>query len=298
MAMKGRNQKSKARTVAGALLPSAFCFLLLAVGCGDLSRVRYGQETVKMAVLPAHSLEGMTERYLPLLRHLSSETGYDVQYVSSSSYSGFGATVEGSDVHLVLCDPAILLTLVKAARAEVLAVGLGSGRAELAPGLIVIRSGSGLTDVSQLRGRRAGLASQRSAEGFVSQSVTLAESGLDVRRDLKLVACGNMDEVIRRVREGKVDAGFVGQAAWDEAAVGGLEILARTEPVPNWCVAALPGTAPEIKMKMRTTLLAMSRGNEEHRRILDHLRLEGFSRPSARAAEAMARAADKAGIPY
>lgn len=290
---KFKNQKAKTVNV----LLSAFCFLILGAGCGDLSRVRYGQETVKMAVLPAHSLERMTERYLPLLRHLSSETGYDVQYVSSNSYGGFGATVQGSDVHLVMCDPLAMLTLQKAARAEVLAVGLGANGSTSSPGLIVVRAG-GAGEIGGLTGKKVGLASQLSAEGFLSQACALMGMGIDARRDLRLVPCGNMDEVVKRLLAGKIDAGFIGPAAWDDEASQGLQVLARTEPVPNWAVAALPGTAPEIKSKVQAALLAMGAQKEENRRILGRLRLEGFARPAAQEMEGLAGAADKAGIPY
>jgi ABC-type phosphate/phosphonate transport system substrate-binding protein len=266
-------------------------------GCGNLSRVRYGQETVKMAVLPAPSLGNMTESYLPLLRYLSSETGYDVQYVSSNSYGGFGATVEGSDVHLVLCDPLCLLTLRKSARAEVMAIGLGPGGAVRSPGLIVVRVGAGISEISGLKGKKVGLASQRSAEGFLSQALTLKAHGIDARRDLRLVTCGNMDEVVGRLRERKIDAGFIGLAAWDEAYSADLAVLSRTEPVNNWAVAALPGTAPEIRSKIQAALLSMGPG-EEHQRILGRLRLEGFAAPAGGSWDDLARAADKAGVPY
>jgi phosphonate transport system substrate-binding protein len=295
--MKSRKQKLKLRKAGKHFLPSVFCLLILGAGCGNLSRVRYGQETLKMAVLPAHSLEGMTGRYLPLLRHLSSETGYDVQYVSSGSYAGFGATARGSDVQLVLCDALTLLTLEKAAGAGALAVGVGPGGAISSPGLIVVRSG-GVSKIGELRNKRIGLASQRSAEGFLSQSTYLMKQGIDVRRDLKLVSCGNMDEVLQMLRQGKIEAGFTGLAAWDGPEARGLEILARTEPVPNWSVAAMPGTPPEIRSKIQAALLAMNPTNESHRLVLDKIRLEGFSRPEPKGMAELARAAEAAGIPY
>lgn len=296
--MNHQKQKSKTRGQKKtlAILISAFCVLILS-GCGNLSRVRYGQETVKMAVLPAHSLEGMTGRYLPLLRHLSSETGYDVQYVSSGSYSGFGATARGSDVQLVLCDALTLLTLEKAAGAEALAIGVGPGGAASSPGLIIVRAG-GIGEISGLRGKKVGLASQRSAEGFLSQFTYLTKQGIDVRRDLRLVPCGNMDEVLQMLRQGKIDAGFIGLAAWDGPESRGLEILTRTEPVPNWSVAAMPGTPPEIRGKIQAALLAMNPNNESHRRVLDKIRLEGFLRPEPKSMAELAREAEGAGIPY
>lgn len=251
-----------------------------------------------MAVLPAHSLEGMTGRYLPLLRHLSSETGYDVQYVSSGSYAGFGATARSSDVHLVLCDALTLLTLEKAAGAEALAMGVGPGGASSSPGLIIVREGGGVKEIAELRGKKVGIASQRSAEGFLSQSAYLMKQGIDARRDLKLVPCVNMDEVVKKLKGGGLDAGFIGLTAWDEGAASGLAILARTEQVPNWSVAAMPGTPPEIRVKIQTALLAMNPSNEGHRRILEKIRLEGFSLPEPKGMSELARAAEAAGIPF
>lgn len=296
MNYKTQSSKFKIQRAFFPLLLSAF-FILILVGCGDLSRVRYGQETVKLAVLPAHSLEGMTGRYLPLLRHLSSETGYDVQYVSSNSYGGFGATVQGSDVHLVLCDPLAMLTLMKSTRAEVLAVGVGPGGSTVSPGLIIARVGA-IKEIAELKGKKVGLASQRSAEGFLSQAFALKNYGIDPRHDLRLVPCGNMDQVVKKLLTGKIDAGFIGSAAWDEAASQGLEIVARGEPVPNWAVAALPGTAPEIKEKIQTALLAMDPLKDEPKRILGRLRLEGFVQPEENIFETLSGLAVKTGIPY
>ncbi len=296
--MKSRKQKSKFRKAGRLLRSYAFGLLILGAGCADISRVRYGQETVKMAVLPSRSLQGMADRYLPLLRYLSNETGYDVQYISSNSYSGFAATVQGSDVQLVLADPLSLLTLQKAARAEILAVGWGAGGSLYTQGLVIAPQGSRIEDLKDLSGRRVGLASQRSAEGFLSQAWSLKEQGIDVRKDIRLVPCGNMDEVKRKLRAGRLEAGFIGLEAWEDSDIQDLKIVAHTEPVPHWAIAALPGTAPEIAEKIKSALLAMGPPKEGQQKILAGLGLVRFGQAEEPAFDDLKAKAERLGIPY
>lgn len=251
-----------------------------------------------MAVLPVYSMDNMSARYLPLLAYLSRETGYDVQYVASSSYSGFGVTVEGSGAQLVLCDPISFLTLAKTRQAEALAIIEGEGGAVQGPGLVIAPRGAAIQSLSQLRGLRIGCASQMSAEGFLSQALALRAEGIDVRRECTLVPCGQMDEVVAKVARGQLDAGFIGLGLWDEKLSQELVIVARTEPVPNWVAAAMPQAAPDIRAKVTAALLGLRAGNDEHRKILDGLRAARFAALPPAALSALAAAAAEEGIPY
>lgn len=300
--MNRKAQKSKCKTLK-ALVSSMRLFLTLVfcllsfLGCGNLSRVRYGQETVKMAVLPVYSLSLMHQRYQPLLRYLSNETGYDVQYLTSSNYRAYGATVQGSHAQLIFCDPLNFLILRKTAGAEAVAAGVARDGGREVQGLIIVRKNSRITTLEELRNVRVGIASQLSAEGFLSQAVTLSEAGIDAQRQLKLIPCQRMDEVINQLGQGKLEAGFIGSASWQDTLEGKFRILARTQSVPGWICAAMPDIDPEIKDKIALALLSLDRSKEEAARVLEGLKLSGFVKPEWEILNRLEQMARRAGLP-
>ena len=272
-----RKQRSEQRSLSrifAIILLSAFC-LLHVVSCGDLSRGRYNQAALKMAVQPIYAGDAMSRTFLPLLAYLSAETGYEVQYLSSLTYDGLGATVEGSGATLVLCDPVTLLTLRRTHQARALAIGLSGDRGS-SSGLIIVAQGSAIGDCRQLAGRRIAVVSQRSAQGYVSQAVWLQRLGVRLPRDARLVECGTMEQVVEMVRAGRADAGFVNwQQGMADPRPAGVTVLCQTAPVPNWVCATLEGGSPDTDAKIAAALLRLSPANAEQKKILDQL---GYSR--------------------
>jgi len=300
MNLKAQNSKFEIQKAAidstRIIFIFSFCFLSL-WGCGNLSRVRYGQETVKMAVLPVYSLSLMHQHYQPLLRYLSNETGYDVQYLSSNSYRSYGATVQSSHAHLIFCDPLNFLILRKTAGAEALAVGRAEDGGGETSGLIIVRKDSRIKSLEEMRQVKVGIASQLSAEGFLSQALSLAEAGIDVRRRIKFIPCQTMDEVINKLGRGSLEAGFIGSGAWQDSLEKEFRILARTQRIPAWVCAALPDVDPEIKNKIALALLSLDPAKEEQARVLKGLNLSGFARPEGEPLNRLEEMARRAKLP-
>jgi ABC-type phosphate/phosphonate transport system substrate-binding protein len=299
MTRKSEIRKQKAEFVSlsrvcSIILLSAIC-LLHSVGCGDVSRGRYNQASLKMAVQPIYEGAAMNRTFMPLFGYLSTETGYEVQYLSSLTYDGLGATIEGSGATLVLCDPVTLLTLQRTHRAQVLAAGDG---AELAAGLIIVGNRAGISDCAQLKRRTIAIVSQQSAQGYVSQAVYLQARGVVLPQDARLVNCGTMEQVIAAVRGGRADAGFVNQQALGAPRTTDVTVLCQTAAEPNWVCAALDGGSPESDAKVTAALLRLSPANAEQNKVLQQL---GYSRfgelPAATMAE-LERQVRSLKIPY
>jgi phosphonate transport system substrate-binding protein len=299
---KTKNQKSKIwRADQGGFLYFVFYilfFVLSSMGCGNISRGSLDQEAIKMAVLPAYSTNLTSQKYLPLLNYLSRETGYEIQYIWGQGYSGLGAAIETSGADFVICDPLSYLTLQRTHRARPLVISIPpGGRAEVT-GLIFVSPKSSITDPLSLKGKLVACASMQSSEGFISQATYLRSLGLLAGRDYRLLICGTMDEVVRKVASGQAEAGFgAGDCLGDSVTVK-MVALASTTPVPGWLCLSLKSDNYEVEEKLTQAFLRLSQKNPEHKKVLDDLGYQGFSVPEVAGLKGLADKAQSLDIPY
>ena len=290
-------RQNNPRTWGLAFLLSSFCLLLFA-GCGNLSRGSLSQEAVKMAVLPAYSTALTSQKYLPLLNYLSRETGYEVQYIWGQSYAGLGAAIETSGADFVICDPLAYLILQKTHRARPLVISAAAAGQTETPGMIFVPQGSNITEPSSLKGKLVAIASMQSSEGFISQAVYLKSLGLLAGRDYRLLICGTMDDVIKKVAEGKAQAGFGGPGCLDSSMTGKLIPLASTDPVPGWLCLSLKVDNYEVEEKLTQAFLRLNRANPEHKKVLDGLGYHGFAVPQGADLKGLAEKARSLNVPF
>jgi ABC-type phosphate/phosphonate transport system substrate-binding protein len=271
------------------------------MGCGNLPQGRYGQEAVKIAVLPAYSTAAMSARYLPLLDKLSRETGFDVQYISAENIASFGAAIENSRAQLAVCDALTFLTLQKTKNAVALAIGLDQNGSTETAGLIITSFAAyaqGIDEVSKLKGRAVCCAYKQSAEGYLSQARYLFDQGIDPARDLRMVAVGQLDRVLAGLEKGDFAAGFIPQSQWNDSLSKCYKILATGRPVPNWVLASLQGGHSEMDDKVKDAILALDPAKQEDLKILSGLGIFRFADAGSVTFRAFSEMADRMKIPY
>ncbi|MBI4726114.1 PhnD/SsuA/transferrin family substrate-binding protein [candidate division TA06 bacterium] len=278
-------------------LLSAFCLLPLA-GCDNISRGSLSQEAVKMAVLPAYSTNQMSQKYLPLLKYLSGETGYEVQYIWGQSYAGLSAAIETSGADFVICDPLSYLILQKTHRARPLVISAAAAGLTDVRGMIFVPLDSKITDPLSLKGKLVACASMQSSEGFISQAFYLRSLGLLPGKDYRLLICGTMDEAVKKVAAGQAGAGFGGSGCLEAAKEKGLILLAGAEPVPGWLCLSLKDDNYEVEEKLTQAFLRLNQNNPEHKKVLDGLRCYGFISPSGVDFKGLAEKAQSLNVPF
>lgn len=296
---KSKKQKFSRHYMATIMLYSV-CFLILA-GCGNLPQGRYGQEAVKIAVLPAYSTAAMSAKFLPLLDKLSRETGFDMQYISAENIASFGASIENSQAQLVICDALTYLTLMKTQNAVALAIGSDQAGSTETSGLIITsfsEYSKGIDDVSKLKGRAICCASKHSAEGYLSQVKYLFDKGINPERDLRIVTLGQLDRVLASLDKGDFAAGFVPMSLWNDSLSKCYKVLATGQPVPNWVLASLQGGHTEMDDMVKDAILALDPARSEDQKILSGLGLYRFTNAGSVDFGDFSELADQMKIPY
>ncbi|MBI4574583.1 MAG: phosphate/phosphite/phosphonate ABC transporter substrate-binding protein [candidate division NC10 bacterium] len=257
------------------------CVAVFALTGCHLPATPEGKRLIRIAVLPAYSLEVMTKKYVPFMEYLSRESGLKVEYVSSLSYSDYLAVVEGSRVDFGLQNALIFQILRKTRSAYPVVQALGSKAVPVERGVIVTHAKSGIQEIGQLKGKRIMATSKRALAGYLAQADRLREAGIDPERDVRIILGGRQDEVLLKILLGeKADAAFIREDVLE--AVRGrvdltrIRIIGYTEYFPTWCLAAFRETDPTVVAKVQEALLKLTTENPEHVRILDGLGAAGF----------------------
>lgn len=245
--------------------------------------IEYAPGTVRVAVLPLYSALTIYERYDPLMRYLSEQTGRQVKLVIPRTFEEFIEVVKSGRADFSYQNPFIFAILSREMNIRPLVTTIGedcSGEEAICGedrfrGVILTRQDSGITTVRDLKNRRVMVVSPKSAGGYLSQKIYLREYGIDADRDLRIIDAKKQERVILGVYRGEADAGFVRESApvvWKNVVdASKLRILARTTYLPNWplavCNADRAGLAPRVR-KLLTELTDEA--------ILRSARIKGF----------------------
>jgi phosphonate transport system substrate-binding protein len=154
---------------------------------------------------------------------------------------------------------------------------------------IVVRRQAGIRGLHDLVGRRLAVGSRDSTQARILPLHFLRAEGIDLSRvkqvpfDSDLGKHGDTGaselDVLRALREGRADAGAVGDLVWvtelgaGRVPVGEVEVLWTTPAFDHCMFDARPGLGEGQREAFSRTLFAMSWENPAHRRVLE---LEGL----------------------
>lgn len=236
-------------------------------------------EPVTLGVLAFRPKPETLARWQPTAAYLSARTGRQVA-LEALTYPEMEAAIVQRHVDFVLTNPAhyVLMTSRN---------GLSSPLATLIPldqgqpisqfgGVIFSRADhKEITGLSDLRGKTIATPDAGSFGGYQMQAFELAKIGLSPTRDVNLVTTGMPhDSVVDAVLAGQADAGFIRTGliealsasgrldptrlrVLDQRHVAGFPFLLSTNLYPEWPIAAMPQTDPELARKLATALLAL-----------------------------------------
>ena len=253
--------------------------------------IEYGARTVRVAVLPLYSPITMYDRYDPLMRHLSRETGREFKLVIPRDFEDFARLVRTGAVQFSYQNPYIYALLAREVPLRALLTTLSASEKDAVDafrGVIFTRDDSDIRSASELKGKKVLIVSRKSGGGFLSQRLFLEQLGIDAERDLVLVEGKRHESVILGVYRGEAAAGFVRESALeelrDEIDMRRIRVLARAEMLPQWPVAMTAHVEPALADSVRRILLRL-----EGSALLRAAKIDGFRATDAREFERLKR---------
>ena len=263
---------------------------------------------VKIAIMPRYGPQSMARRYMPLVKYLRAETGYDITYVSAMCYRDFLGAIERTGADFAFASPIAYVTLHKTQAARPLLVALEPDFAGGPPqpayrGVILARADSGIAGITDLKGKVIASALKMSLAGYIAPQVLARERGLDLTKEATVAVCPSQEQVIERLCSGRAAAGFLRESVWEEALESGsacanIAPVGYTMLLPGWCVSEMGDTDPVVVQTVKRALLGLDWDNPAHRTILRECGLRGFAETSDQQYEPVRRLLERAEIPY
>ena len=193
-----------------------------------------------------------------LSKQLGEELGRPVLFVASESYDDAIDKLSSGKADVALLGA---VAFVKARRRGYARAILRTIRHHKATysGIIVVKRGSPIKSIADLKGKRFAFVDQDSTSGYLYQRMLLVAAGFDLERDLEVSFAGGHHLVVQKVAAGEVDAGACFDGAQDTLSDPGAVIpIARTEPVPGDPVVVRPGLGGELIKKLRSAMIDLA----------------------------------------
>ena len=230
-------------------------------------------EPVEFGVLAIDSAVSVNERYSPLMTYLSTEIGRPVELVILSQEDQFTKVAEG-ELDFTTNNPLAAVQIQRLYDTEFLVTHTRPKTGTEFSGLIVVKSDSEITEIDDLKGKRAACVNfQTAAAGCTFQIYHLLQEGFDSYKDFSsFVENKSQDNIVLALLNDTIDVGFIRTGQLEKMVKKGL--LASKDQVriidvadddffyphttdlyPEWPIAKLPGTDPQLVEQMQSALL-------------------------------------------
>ena len=231
------------------------------------------KDDVSIGILAKRGAKQAFQRWQPLANYLSKDLGLSFKIVPLS-FSQLENYVANGKVDLVLANQVFFINLKRRFGASALATVKNRYGGPYMGGVIFVRSQSRIRTLEQLRGKKIGVVSLKSAGGFVIQASELMKHGVNVMKDCQLKVFNNQDYVVYSVLNGIMDAGFVRTdqlesmvrekkirldqfTVLNKRTYPNFKLLCSTALWPAWPLAASKGLSIQLKRRITSSLVNM-----------------------------------------
>jgi phosphonate transport system substrate-binding protein len=246
------------------------------------------EKHITIAILPCSDVVMTFKKFHPLITHIKQQTGFDVELVVPKDYSKIESFIKKGELDFVFIDPHTYLRSAKLFNKKALIRTLTREGGTSQYGLIIVRKGSGINKIDDLRGKTVMFGPKLSAVKWLAAKEMLKENGINIDKDLRAYVNGGCcEDIAFNVYLKAVDAGVVCDHFLDEHSEKQKElgidseqiiIIGKTKLVPTRIFAARKEVSAEIVNKVNQALLTLDKKNPEHAKILSHAELGGFQK--------------------
>ncbi|MEM7539036.1 MAG: phosphate/phosphite/phosphonate ABC transporter substrate-binding protein [Chloroflexota bacterium] len=236
-------------------------------------------DAVRVAVLAIRSATAANQQYDPILDYLSEEIGRPFVMVPIGQEDQF-TVVEQGEVDFTFNNPLAATQIRRLYDTEFLATLSRNNTGPEFSALIVVNAASDITTIEDLKDKKGTcVAFETAAAGCIFQIFHLLQQGIDPFADFaSFVETPSQDNIILGVLNGTFDVGFVRTGQLEKMLAEGrflsmdeLRIIDQaddsfyfphtTRLYPEWPMAALAETDPDLAVAVKEALLALPEGH-------------------------------------
>jgi phosphonate transport system substrate-binding protein len=267
----------------------AAVLMLWLLACGIAAPPALSRDLVplRLAVLPCTNIQESFRKFQPLFAYLRATAGVGVTLVVPGELAEFEAAVRNGAVDFALQDPHTFQRVAALFDPSSLLQTRALDGAMQQSAVVVVRRGSGLTRLTQLRGKTVMFGPRTSSPKWVAARLLFESNGISVDRDLRVLNGGCCEDIAFSVIVGTADAGltcdhFLGLHDARQKSLGvdpsAVSVIARTATVPTRVLAARKGVPAAVVDAVARALLHLNRSEPAHESILTSAEIGGFTR--------------------
>lgn len=247
---------------------------LLFVSVLTVANAAGAQQALRVTTIPEEAASEQIRKFAPMTRYLEKSLGMRVEFTPVTDYPAAVEALVNKQVDLVWFGGFTYVQAQIRSGGKVVPIAQREEDTKFRSVFITQKS-SGITKLSDLKGKQVSFGSQSSTSGHLMPRTFLLEAGLDPEKDFKRIAySGAHDATIASVVSGRVDAAALDITVWtkfvNESKVdtSKVDVFYTTPPYfnYNWSVHADMPIA--LRDRITKALLALSPDTAEGKEIL------------------------------
>jgi phosphonate transport system substrate-binding protein len=246
-------------------------FFLISVFSG-FPAVLGAAEVIHFGVIPLQGPAIMIQKFTPLADYLSKEVGVPVKLMVGKDYQATMDDIGKNNVQMAYLTPT---TYPKADKQNPEAavqpiVKFKEGGKATYRSAIIVRAGSTIASLSELKGKKFAFGSEQSTSSHLMPRSMLIAAGIDINKDLKEIKfTGSMGNVANAVAAGMMDAGGLQETVAEQnEKQGRVKILVRSGEIPQFPICVNKHLSKELLAKIETALLKLDSAIPDGQKIL------------------------------
>jgi phosphonate transport system substrate-binding protein len=241
--------------------------LLIALLLAPLAAAADKGKRLVFGVHPYLPADELHDRFQPLVRYLSQQTGIQFELRIARNYETHIENVGNHVVDIAYMGPASYVDLTrKYGKTRLLARLEVNGRPYF-HGYIVTRHDQSLRNLRDLKGKRFAFGSPHSTMSYIVPRHMLRDKGIRLEDLAGYKFLGNHRNVALGVLLGEYHAGAVKEEVYHEFRDRGLKKLAISPPISEHIFVCRNGLPADQYELLRNTLLSLSASDDGHRAL-------------------------------
>ncbi len=227
---------------------------------------------LKFGIFPFKSPRATLAIFAPVAHELEKKLGMKVQIVTAADAPTYLQKGASGDYDLAMPCVACLPVFLPAGY-EVIARGTPDFY-----GGVIVRQESGITNLSQFKGRKIAAVAAHSYGGYLFFREQLAEQGLAPGKDFDVHFLGKPDTIIYGVANRQYDGGVIRVETLGTPSFAGvrdsLRLVSRSVPIPQFPFVVKKTLPAETAQLIRQVLTSLSASRDDEKAVLDSLQIK------------------------
>ncbi len=259
----------------GHQLMKRFAYLALPLVFSVVGPTALAQQVLRVTTIPEEAATEQVRKFGPITKYLERTVGMKVEFVPVNDYPAAVEALVNKQVELVWFGGFTHVQAQIRSGGKIIAIAQREEDDNKFRSVFITQKDSGITKLSDLKGKEFSFGSQSSTSGHFMPRFNLLKAGVDPDKDFKRVAySGAHDATIASVVSGRVAAASLDITVWrkfvseKKVDTNKVDVFFTTPPFfnYNWSVHADMPVA--LREKISKALLALDMNTPEGKEIL------------------------------